>query len=86
MSLHAHNAVFERLITWHVLPRYVQFQKPSIDAYYCTMGQAQARSYPAKLDKLAPCLGLNIKKDPRGNALIRRLSVPQYFDENGNLV
>jgi len=82
-SIHAHNAQFEHLITRHVLPRYVDFRQPDIDAYYCSAAQARARALPGALDDLGGCLGLRVQKDKRGKELIKLLCIPQY-DDNGD--
>jgi len=84
-SIHAHNAAFERLITNHVLSRYVDFPPIDIGAWYCTAAQARARSLPAGLDDLGRCLRLATKKDVRGKELIRQLSIPTFDKTTGTM-
>lgn len=75
-SLHAHNAQFERLITTHVLTKYIELTPPpEIPAYYCTAALARSRALPGGLDNLARCLGIVEKKDHKGKALIRKCCI-----------
>ena len=55
-SLHAHNAQFERRITRHVLPLYIKFTQPPLEAWNCTAAQARARNLPPALQDLGACL------------------------------
>ena len=77
-GIHAHNAAFERLITWYVLCRDYDVKRPPLEAFYCTAAQARARALPAALEKLPRALGFEAEKDRRGKDLIRRMSIPPY--------
>lgn len=80
-SVHAHNAQFERLITWYVLCVDMGLPEPPIEAFYCTAAQAAARALPRGLENLGRCLNLSIQKNTRGYELIKLLSVPQEDGE-----
>lgn len=87
-SLYAHNAQFERLITKHVLPKYIEFTQPPIEAWYCTAAQARARALPGSLGDLGACLvsiadkspsaAQQFQKDKRGKELIKLLCIPNH--------
>lgn len=70
--IYAHNAAFERLIFWHVLK--VPFR---LEQFYCTATQARANCAPGSLEDVGRFAGAGMKKDHRGEQLIRLLSVPQ---------
>ena len=78
-SIHAHNAGFERLITWYVLQEAWHDGPPPIEAFYCTAAQAAARGYPRALADLCKALQLpsDKSKDTRGRQLIKLLCIPQ---------
>lgn len=76
-SIHAHNAQFERLINWFVLCPDYDLPEPPLEAFYCTAAQARARALPGKLEDLGKALKLNVRKDRRGQELIKLLCVPQ---------
>ncbi len=75
-SIHAHNAAFERLISWYVLCPDYDLPEPPLEAFYCTASQARARNLPGGLDNLGRALGLDIQKDNKGKALIKKHSIP----------
>ena len=79
--LHAWNAAFERLITRHVLPRYVVLTVPDRQ-WRCTMAEAYAMGLPGKLEQCAPVLlgKTGIKKDMKGHALMQRVSKPRTLE------
>ena len=82
----AWNATFERLIWWLVMvPRY-GWPKPRMEQFRCSMATAKSQGYPAKLEKFGEALDLKIKKDKRGEALIRIHSCPVKFNEDGSPV
>jgi DNA polymerase len=71
-QIRAHNAAFERLIFWHVLD--IPFE---LTQFYCTAAQARANCLPGSLEDLGRALGASMRKDHRGAALIRQLSIPK---------
>ena len=71
-QIRAHNAAFERLIFWYVLN--INF---TLEQFYCTAAQARANCAPGSLEDVGRFAGAGMKKDHRGNQLIRALSVPQ---------
>ena len=68
----AHNAAFERLIFWYVL----QMDIP-LEQFTCTAAQARANCAPGSLEDVGRFAGAGMKKDHRGAALIRLLSIPR---------
>ena len=75
-QIRAHNAAFERLIFWYVLQ--IDFD---LEQFYCTAAQARCNAAPGSLEDVGRFYGLNIRKDHRGNQLIRALSIPQKDGE-----
>jgi len=71
-NIYAHNAAFERLIFQHVLQ--IDFKSTQ---FYCTAAQARANCAPGSLEDLGRFSGAGMRKDHRGAALIRALSVPR---------
>lgn len=83
-QIRAHNAAFERLIFWYVLQ--VNFD---LEQFYCTAAQARANCAPGSLEDVGRFAGATMKKDHRGNQLIRLLSIPQAdgsFREDDDLM
>lgn len=83
-QIRAHNAAFERLIFWYVLQ--VNFD---LEQFYCTAAQARANCAPGSLEDVGRFAGATMKKDHRGNQLIRLLSIPQAdgsFREDADLM
>ena len=73
----AHNAAFERLIFWYVLCPTLGIPEPSLEQFYCTAAQARANCLPGSLEDVGRAVSSKMKKDHRGSALIRLLSVPR---------
>ena len=73
----AHNAHFEIEI-WNSIC-HLRYGWPAIDIeqIYCTMAMAYAMALPAKLENLAPALGLSIEKDSAGGRIMLQLSKPK---------
>jgi DNA polymerase len=71
-QIRAHNAAFERLIINHVIGI-----KLPIEQFYCTAAQARANCAPGSLEDVGRFYGASMKKDHKGAALIRKLSIPQ---------
>jgi len=71
-QIRAHNAAFERLVFWHPL----QINIP-LEQFYCTATQARANCAPGSLEDVGRFSGASMRKDHRGNQLIRALSIPR---------
>jgi len=71
-QIYAHNAAFERLISWYVLQ--INFK---LEQFVCTATQARANCAPGSLEDVGRFAGASMKKDHRGAQLIRLLSIPQ---------
>lgn len=71
-QVYAHNAAFERLIFWYVLQ--LDFR---LEQFVCTAAQARANCLPGSLEDIGRALSSNMRKDHRGNQLIRLLSIPR---------
>jgi DNA polymerase len=75
------NAGFERL-AWPILhARYGWPAMPPIDKWTCSMGVARQFGCPGGLDKAAMYLGVPVRKDYKGMALIRRWCIPNANGE-----
>ena len=74
-QIRAHNAAFERLIFWHVLKL-----KIPLEQFYCTAAQARANCAPGSLADVGRFAGTGMRKDHRGNALVRACCIPPYND------
>ena len=71
-QIRAHNAAFERLISWYVLQ--CDFQ---LEQFYCTAAQARANCLPGSLEDVGRAISSVMRKDHRGSQLIRALSIPR---------
>ena len=85
----AHNAEFDMGI-WEAVgvPDY-GFPQITPDRWYCSSAQCRVNGLPAALDDAAWALKLKKRKDPRGKALIKALSLPQEdgtFNEDPELM
>ena len=76
IQIRAHNAAFERLIFWHVLKLDIPLEQ-----FYCTAAQARANCAPGSLEDVARFAGTNMRKDHRGNYLVRQCCMPPFKDE-----
>ena len=75
VQIRAHNAAFERLIFWHVLKMPIPLEQ-----FYCTAAQARANCAPGSLEDVGRFAGTDMRKDHRGNALVRACCIPPYND------
>jgi len=75
-QIRAHNAAFERLIFWYVLQ--INFD---LEQFYCTATQARANCAPGSLEDVGRFAGADMKKDRRGDYLVRQCCVPPYNDK-----
>jgi DNA polymerase len=76
-QIRAHNAAFERLIMWYVLCPDQKIPEPKLEQFYCTATQARANCAPGSLEDVGRFASTNMRKDHRGNQLIRLLSIPK---------
>ena len=76
-TIMAHNAAFERLIFWYVLCPTLGLLEPPLEQFYCTAAQCRANCLPGSLEDVGRAVSSKMKKDHRGSALIRLLSVPR---------
>ncbi|HEV2155444.1 hypothetical protein [Bradyrhizobium sp.] len=75
-TISAHQAGFERLLMQRVLAR-IGWPMPKLEQFRCTAATAAAMALPRSLEGLGDALGLKIKKDKEGGALIRFFSIPR---------
>ena len=88
-QIRAHNAAFERLMFWYVICPDFGVPEPALEQFYCTATQARANCAPGSLEDVGRFAGASMKKDHRGAALIRALSIPQangQFREDADLM
>lgn len=77
------NAAFERLVWWRIMVPRHGWPKPRLEQFRCTAVTAAAMSLPRSLEKLGDALGLEIRKDKRGKALMKIHSIPIGFTPEG---
>ena len=75
-QIRAHNAAFERLIFWYVL----QTNYP-LEQFYCTAAQAAANCLPRSLEDVGRAVSSKMRKDHRGNELVRKCCLPPFNTE-----
>lgn len=75
IPLCAHNAQFERLM-WEKVLRHFPVVPKDLQ-WNCTAARARLLALPGSLDRAAEAVGLRIRKDPRGEELIKRFCKPQ---------
>ena len=80
-EVEAHNAMFERVITEHVLVKDIPGIAIPVALWRCSAATAASYSLPRGLDGATKALGLGEEKNPRGKALINRLCKPNSKDE-----
>ncbi len=75
----AHNALFEQVITRHVLPRHLEHGPVNvpIEHWSCTAASAAAHALPRHLEGACDSLSLFNRKNPRGKLLIQRHCKPR---------
>lgn len=73
----AHNSLFEYWIWFHVCTRRYGWPEPVLENFRDSMAKAHAWSLPGKLEKIGEVLDLKNKKDPEGDRLIQKFSVPR---------
>jgi DNA polymerase len=89
VQIRAHNAAFERLMFWYVICPDHGVPEPALTQFYCTATQARANCAPGSLEDVGRFAGAGMRKDHRGAALVRALSIPQAngtFREDAGLM
>jgi DNA polymerase len=89
VQIRAHNAAFERLLFWYVICPDFKVPEPALTQFYCTATQARANCAPGSLEDVGRFAGAGMRKDHRGAALVRALSIPQAngtFREDAGLM
>jgi len=76
-QIRAHNAGFDRLITEYVLCQDYKVPTPVLTQWYCTAAQARANCAPGSLEDVGRFASSSMRKDHRGNQLIRLLCIPK---------
>jgi DNA polymerase len=76
-QIRAHNAGFDRLITEFVLCQDFDVPTPDLTQWYCTAAQARANCAPGSLEDVGRFASASMRKDHRGNQLIRLLCIPK---------
>jgi DNA polymerase bacteriophage-type len=76
-QIRAHNAGFDRLITEFVLCQDYKVPTPLLTQWYCTAAQARANCAPGSLEDVGRFASSSMRKDHRGNQLIRLLCIPR---------
>lgn len=77
----AHNAFFDREIHEHVGVQEYNFPPIPEHKWYCTAAQARLNGLPSSLEDAAIAAKILARKDHKGSALIKKLSIP---DAEGN--
>lgn len=83
VEIHAHNATVERLIMERICVKHHGWPKVSKRRFRCSASRAARLALPRALDKVGAALGLNTVKDKEGTLVMRRLSRPIKFTDNG---
>ena len=76
-QIRAHNAGFDRLITEFGLCQDFKVLTPLLTQWYCTAAQARANCAPGSLEDVGRFASSSMRKDHRGNQLIRLLCIPR---------
>jgi DNA polymerase len=75
-QIRAHNSSFERLVLWYVLEMGIP-----LESFYCTATQARANCLPGSLEDVGRALSSQMRKDHRGNELVRKCCIPPFDTE-----
>jgi DNA polymerase len=79
----AHNAPFEMAIWNEILVRKFGWPELRPERVRCTMARAYAMDLPGNLEAAALSLGLPIRKDMEGRALMLKMCQPTGYDAQG---
>ncbi len=74
-KIYAHNALFDYL-AWHVLGSKYGFPAVDLSQWIDTVALANRYTLPAGLAKVGEVLKLDVQKQAKGSALIRKISCP----------
>lgn len=80
ITIVAHNAYFEQVITRFVLTRVIHkpyLKEIPISRWLCTASLARAMALPGRLAEAGAALGLKIQKDAEGHRLMLKISKPR---------
>lgn len=89
VTLVAHNAFFEQVITRYVLSRLIsdaELTRLPHDRWICTASQARALALPGKLEMACQALKLRAQKDMDGHRLMLKMSKPRKATKNNQAV
>ena len=75
-EVQAQNARFDQLIYEYVGVEDYEFPELDINVWTCSSAQARLNAMPADLDGMSRAADAKFKKDHKGKALIRALSIP----------
>lgn len=88
-EIEAQNARFDQLIYEYVAVDDYGFPMLSKEKWVCTAAQCRVNAIPASLDAATRASNSKYKKDHKGSALIKKLSVPNLhgeFNSDANLI
>lgn len=80
ITLVAHNAFFEQVITRFVLAKFARRAELHViphERWICTASMARALALPGKLEMACAALGLRVQKDMEGHRLMMKMSKPR---------
>lgn len=75
--IEAHKAGFERHIWEQVCVKRLGWPSIPAQQWRCSMAKARAHALPGRLDEIAKVLGTVAQKDPVGDRLIKKFSIPR---------
>jgi len=75
-EFHAHNAAFERCHWREIMEDRHGFPEIPLERWRCTAAKAAAMALPRSLDAAGDALGLEVRKDKEGQAVMLRLCKP----------
>lgn len=79
----AHNAQFERIMTWRLAAERYGWPKPEIEQWDCTMARCYAMALPGALGNAAKVLQLDVDKDDQGRRLMMQMAKPRKRNADG---
>jgi len=80
-QIRAHNASFDRLLTWHVVCPDYDLPVPALDRWYCTAAQARSNCAPGSLEDVGRFASVSMRKDHRGKQLVRLCCLPPFSQD-----
>lgn len=79
----AHNAQFERIMTWRLAATRYGWPTPQIEQWGCTMARCYAMALPGALGNAAKVLQLDVDKDDEGGRLMMQMAKPRKRHADG---